>query len=125
VIQIESAMGAAIEVFEGATAIVVPRSRFLPVKTTNELVLLRSDVYEWGDDDIPRATVDTLPVVNLSSSYKKIGDLEAHMPSPLKLRDGSSLTVTGDWTFGTDVKVVGDVTLGAEGGHVPDSATLT
>lgn len=124
VIQIESAMGAAIEVFEGATAIVVPRSRFLPVKTTNELVLLRSDVYEWGDDDIPKATVETLPVVNLAAMYKKIGDLEARMPFPLKLRAASSLTVTGDWTFGTDVTVVGDVTLGAEGGHVPDSATL-
>ena len=50
VIQIESAMGAAIEVFEGATAIGVGRERFLPVKTTNDLLLLRSDVYEVGDD---------------------------------------------------------------------------
>jgi len=124
VIQIESAMGAAIEVFEGATAIVVPRSRFLPVKTTNELVLLRSDVYEWGDDDIPRTTVETLPVVNLASSYKKIGDLEARMPAPLQLRDATSLTVTGDWTFGAYVSVVGDVTLGDEGGHVPEAAKL-
>ena len=125
VVQIESAMGAAIEVFEGATAIVVPRSRFLPVKTTNELVLLRSDVYEWGDDDIPRATVDSLPVVSLASTYSKIGDLDARMPSPLKLRASTALTVTGDWTFGRDISVIGDVTLGAEGGRVPDSATLT
>jgi len=124
VIQIESAMGAAIEVFEGATAIVVPRSRFLPVKTTNELVLLRSDVYEWGDDDIPRATVDALPVVSLAGSYKKIGDLDARMPSPLELRGASSLTVEGDWTFGTGVSVVGDVTLGAEGGHVESGSVL-
>ena len=49
-IQIESAMGAAIEVFEGATAIGVGRERFLPVKTTNDLLLLRSDVYEVGAD---------------------------------------------------------------------------
>ncbi len=124
VVQIESAMGAAIEVFEGATAIVVPRSRFLPVKTTNELVLLRSDVYEWGHDDVPSATVDTLPVVSLSASYKRIGDLESRMPAPLRLRDATSLTVTGDWTFGNGVSVVGDVTLGPEGGHVPDNTTL-
>ncbi len=124
VVQIESAMGAAVEVFEGATAIVVPRSRFLPVKTTNELVLLRSDLYEWGDDDIPRATVDTLPVVSLASTYKKIGDLDVRMPSPLELRDATSLTVTGDWTFGAGVSVIGDVTLGSEGGHVPDGTTL-
>jgi UTP--glucose-1-phosphate uridylyltransferase len=124
VVQIESAMGAAIEVFEGATAIVVPRSRFLPVKTTNELVLLRSDVYAWGDDDIPRATVATLPVVSLGGVYSKIGDLEAHMPSPLELREAASLTVAGDWTFGTAVKVVGDVTLGSEGGHVENGSVL-
>ena len=117
-------MGAAIEVFHGATAIVVPRSRFLPVKTTNELVLLRSDVYEWSDDDIQRATVNTLPVVSLASTYKKIGDLDARMPSPLQLRHATSLTVTGDWTFGADVSVIGDVTLGAEGGHIADGTTL-
>ena len=42
-------MGAAVEVFEGATAIGVGRDRFLPVKTTNDLLLLRSDVYEVDD----------------------------------------------------------------------------
>ncbi len=124
VIQIESAMGAAIEVFDGATAIVVPRSRFLPVKTTNELVLLRSDVYEWGEDQVPRATVDTLPVVSLSSAYKKIGDLEARMPYALELRDCASLTVDGDWSFGDGVSAVGDVTLGSEGGVVENGSVL-
>src|SRR5690606_8824897 len=49
VIQLESAMGAAIEVFDGATAIAVGRERFLPVKTTNDLLLLRSDVYRVDD----------------------------------------------------------------------------
>lgn len=124
VIQIESAMGAAIEVFDGATAIVVPRSRFLPVKTTNELVLLRSDVYEWGEDQVPRATVDTLPVVSLSGAYKKIGDLESKMPYALELSQATSLTVDGDWTFGEGVSVVGDVTLGSEGGAITDGTTL-
>jgi UTP--glucose-1-phosphate uridylyltransferase len=124
VVQIESAMGAAIEVFEGATAIVVPRSRFLPVKTTNELVLLRSDLYEWGDDEVPRPTVERLPVVSLSSAYRTIGGLEARMPAPLQLREATSLTVTGDWTFGTGVTVIGDVTLGEGGGHIPDGTTL-
>ncbi|PKQ19061.1 MAG: UTP--glucose-1-phosphate uridylyltransferase, partial [Actinobacteria bacterium HGW-Actinobacteria-8] len=50
VFQIETAMGAAIEVFEGATAIVVGRDRFLPVKTTNDLLVLRSDAYELQED---------------------------------------------------------------------------
>ena len=46
VIQIETAMGAAVEVFEGATAIGVGRDRFVPVKTTSDLLVLRSDAYE-------------------------------------------------------------------------------
>ena len=50
VVQLETAMGAAVEVFEGAVAIEVDRSRFLPVKTTNDLLVLRSDVYDVGED---------------------------------------------------------------------------
>ena len=45
VIQIETAMGAAIGVFDGAVALHVPRHRFLPVKTTSDLLVLRSDAY--------------------------------------------------------------------------------
>ena len=50
VIQIETAMGAAIEVFEGARTIEVGRDRFVPVKTTNDLLVLRSDIYDLGRD---------------------------------------------------------------------------
>lgn len=46
VLQLETAMGAAIECFENTGAIVVPRSRFSPVKTTSDLLALRSDAYE-------------------------------------------------------------------------------
>ena len=45
VIQLETAMGAAIASFPGAQALRVPRSRFLPVKTTDDLLVLRSDAY--------------------------------------------------------------------------------
>lgn len=45
VFQLETAMGSAIECFEGASAVVVPRSRFAPVKTCNDLFVLRSDAY--------------------------------------------------------------------------------
>ena len=50
VIQLETAMGAAIGVFEGAAAVHVPRSRFAPVKTTSHLLVVRSDAYELADD---------------------------------------------------------------------------
>ena len=67
VVQIESAMGAAVEVFEGATAIGVGRERFLPVKTTNDLLLLRSDVYEVDDDGRLVRVADPAPLVDLDT----------------------------------------------------------
>jgi UTP--glucose-1-phosphate uridylyltransferase len=122
--QLECAMGAAVQVFDGATAIEVPRARFAPVKTTNELTLLRSDVYDFGADAVPRATVDPLPVVTLSADYKLIHRFEALMPYPLGLRECRTLTVRGPWRFGADVRVIGDVDLGPRGGDVPDGTVL-
>jgi UTP--glucose-1-phosphate uridylyltransferase len=115
VVQIESAMGAAVEVFDGATAIEVDRARFLPVKTTNDLLLLRSDVYGVGADHRVRAQVDP-PLVDLDRRYfTTIADFDARIPDPPSLVDATSLTVRGDWRFGRDVVVRGDVTLDDDG----------
>nr|WP_243696247.1 UTP--glucose-1-phosphate uridylyltransferase [Aeromicrobium camelliae] len=117
VIQIESAMGAAVEVFDGATAIEVDRSRFLPVKTTNDLTVLRSDVYELGSNGRLRARAEA-PLVSLDPAYfKRIRDFEQRVPSPLSLVRARRFTVEGDWTFGEDVQVIGDVTLSASQGE--------
>ena len=45
VIQLETAMGAAIALFDGAQAVRVPDERFAPVKTTGDLLRVRSDAY--------------------------------------------------------------------------------
>ncbi len=127
VVQIESAMGAAVEVFDGATAIEVERSRFLPVKTTNDLLLLRSDVFGLGDDSRLRATVDPRPLVDLDRRfYTTIADFDARIPHAPSLAGASSLTVRGDWHFGRDVVVTGDATLDDDGTarSVPEGARL-
>jgi UTP--glucose-1-phosphate uridylyltransferase len=112
VIQVETAMGAAIEVFEGARTIEVGRNRFVPVKTTNDLLVLRSDVYDVGGDFVldPQAQP---PYVELDPAYYKlVPDFERRFPQGApSLRQASSLTINGDWTFGAKVKVVGDVSL--------------
>ncbi|CAN5282365.1 UTP--glucose-1-phosphate uridylyltransferase [soil metagenome] len=116
VIQIETAMGAAVEVFEGATAIEVDRSRFLPVKTTNDLLLLRSDVYALGDDFRIAAQVEEIPAIDLDGAYfKNIGDFMARIPEAPSLVGASSFTVRGDWTFAGDVTVVGAASLESAG----------
>ncbi|HSN43482.1 MAG TPA: UTP--glucose-1-phosphate uridylyltransferase [Propionibacteriaceae bacterium] len=111
VIQLESAMGAAIEVFDGALAIEVGRDRFLPVKTTNELLLLRSDVFELADDGTLRAT-SAIPTIDLASThYKLIDDFDSRVRVVPSLRDAVSLRVEGDWVFGQPTHVVGDLVL--------------
>jgi len=126
VYQIESAMGAAIEVFDGATAIVVGRDRFLPVKATSDLLLVRSDVYDLDERRALVQKVDTVPGVSLTSEpYKLIGDFELRFPQGVpSLKAATSLDVQGDWTFGADVSVVGAAVLGEEGGTVPEGARV-
>lgn len=116
VIQVESAMGAAIEVFEGATAICVGRDRFLPVKTTNELLLLRSDVYDLAESGHLIAQTSQQPEISLASEYyKKIDDFASRFPVVPSLKDATALKVQGDWTFAPGVKVIGSVLLNDEG----------
>ncbi|HET7071219.1 MAG TPA: UTP--glucose-1-phosphate uridylyltransferase [Nocardioides sp.] len=112
VIQIETAMGAAIEVFEGARTIEVGRDRFVPVKTTNDLLVLRSDVYDVGGDFVLDPASE-IPFVDLDPAYYKlVPEFERRFPEGApSLRQASSLKVSGDWTFGAKVKVVGDVAL--------------
>jgi len=75
VVQLETAMGAAIECFSGASAIVVPRNRFAPVKKCNDLLLLRSDAYMINSDFIPMlnpACGGKAPVISLDSKKYKL-----------------------------------------------------
>lgn len=116
VIQLESAMGAAIEVFPGATAIAVGRDRFLPVKTTNELLLLRSDVFGLGEDGRLRSEVDRIPGIDLDPQhYKLIDDFDRLVAVAPSLRRADSLTVRGQWHFDRPAEVVGEVSLADSG----------
>lgn len=129
VVQIETAMGAAIGVFDGATAIEVDRSRFLPVKTTSELLALRSDAYELTDDGVVRLAPSrsAAPSIELDPHYKLIAEFDRRFPHGAPSLIGCDrFTVRGDWTFGRDVTVVGDVEISARGapGQIPDGANL-
>jgi UTP--glucose-1-phosphate uridylyltransferase len=113
VFQIETAMGAAIECFEGAAAIQVPRNRFAPVKSTADLLSVRSDAYELDPEFRLELIPDrsgTPPIVKLEERYKLVDPFEelvfAGVPSLARCR---SLTVEGSLKFGRGVVIVGDV----------------
>jgi UTP--glucose-1-phosphate uridylyltransferase len=115
VVQLETAMGAAIDVFDGARAVRVPRERFAPVKTTDDLLALRSDAYELtGDARLALAAGRSdAPLVQLDPQFfKLVRDFEARLPAgPPSLVGAQRLTVRGDVVFGADVVVRGAVTV--------------
>jgi UDP-N-acetylglucosamine pyrophosphorylase len=116
VLQLECAMGAAIECFEHSGAVLVPRDRFAPVKTTADLLALRSDAYVVTDDF--RLVLDGTrtgrpPLIELDSSYYKLMDgfeagVAKGVPSLLKCQ---SLKVTGEVFFEPDVILSGKVAI--------------
>jgi len=131
VIQLESAMGAAIGAVKGAELLRVPRTRFAPVKTTDDLLVLRSDVYTLSKEDMVVAAVperaDNLPYVELDSKfYKLLDDFEERFPDGApSLREAERLVVHGDVTFGANVRVRGAVELKApEPMRIDAGATL-
>ena len=117
VLQLETAMGAAIDVFDGARAIGVPRTRFAPVKTTNDLLALRSDAYVLHDDGRIAIAAERdgagAPLVELDSAhFKLLRDFDARFPAGApSLVACERLTVHGDVTFGAQVVVRGAVTV--------------
>ncbi len=116
VIQIESAMGTAIEIIEGARAVHVPRTRFRPVKTTNELLLIRSDLFALDDEfEVVATRTDAEPRIDLDPQhYAMVPAFDARFPAgPPSLMECSSLRVRGSVTFASGVRCVGTVVIDA------------
>jgi len=115
VLQLETAMGAAIQCFDGATALVIPRSRFAPVKTTNDLFSLRSDAYVLTDDfriTLAPERNGVPPDVKLDGKYKFTDAMEKLIPNGTPSLIGcKKLVIEGDVTFAKGVVIKGTVTI--------------
>lgn len=130
VLQLETAAGAAIRFFDHAIGINVPRSRFLPVKATSDLLLVQSDLYTLVDGFIIRNKARASPAnpsIELGPEFKKVGDFLKRfksIPSIVKL---DSLKVSGDVWFGAGIVLKGKVIIKAKSGVklvIPDEAVL-
>ena len=132
VFQLETAMGAAIDVFDGAAALRVPRTRLAPVKTTNDLLAVRSDAYLLHDDGRVALAPERdgkPPFVDLDDEYYKLlRDFDARFSGgPPSLVACERLTVVGDVAFGRGVVVRGSVRVANDGGdqlRIDDGAVL-
>merc|ERR1719506_704853 len=99
VVQLETAMGAAISCFEGATAILIPRTRFAPVKKCDDLIALRSDAYVVTEDyriELAPERAGVPPLIKLDDLYKFVDAMDTMIPNgPPSLKDCKSLKVKG------------------------------
>jgi len=115
VIQVETAMGAAIECFAGAGAIEVSRVRFAPVKTTSDLLAVRSDAYELTEDFCLRlhpSRNGQPPHLHLDQKLCKLVDgLEQNFPHTPSLLHCHSLLVHGPVECGAGVVFKGDAVI--------------
>lgn len=116
VYQLESAMGSALSVFPAAAAVSVPRSRFLPVKTCEELLLLRSDFYSVTDDFriVPfSGSPEKTPEITLDSRYfGTVDQIDRRFGKGIpSLTHCGKFTVEGDVYFGSGCSITGAVTI--------------
>lgn len=113
VVQLETAMGAAINVFDGAICVQVDRMRFLPVKTTNDLFIMRSNRFHLTDSFEMEDGNYIFPNVDLDPRYyRNINDFNERFPYSIpSLAAANSVTVRGDWTFGQNVVMFSDAVL--------------
>jgi UTP--glucose-1-phosphate uridylyltransferase len=120
VFQIETAMGAAISLFDDTTAVRVPRSRFFPVKSCNDLLALRSDCYVLGEKNNLRINpkrlsanrADTIKLRLDPNFYGKIDLLDKRFKKGLpSLVNCDSLNIEGDVYFEGDVTIKDSVSI--------------
>ncbi|KAK5990680.1 UTP--glucose-1-phosphate uridylyltransferase [Cladobotryum mycophilum] len=122
ILQLETAVGAAIRHFHNAHGVNVPRRRFLPVKTCSDLMLVKSDLYtlKHGQLQMSAARFGDAPLIKLGSDFKKVSDFQKRIPSIPKVLELDHLTITGAVNLGRGVTFKGTVIIVATEGQTID-----
>jgi len=130
VIQLETACGAAIQFFNNAKGVNVPRSRFLPVKSTSDLLVIQSNLYNLQDGHLimsPKRAYPSVPLVNLGAEFRKVSDFQSRFKSIPEILELDQLTISGDVYIGSGVSLKGTVIVVANHGNridIPDGSIL-
>ncbi|HPY96021.1 MAG TPA: UTP--glucose-1-phosphate uridylyltransferase [Candidatus Cloacimonadota bacterium] len=113
VIQLETAMGAAISIFKDSKAILVNRDRFAPVKKTQDLLLIWSDAYELKDDYSLQKVSKIDHLIELDSAfYGEIDQARLRFSEDIpSLKECNRFFVEGDITFGRSTVFKGNIRL--------------
>lgn len=131
VLQLETAVGAAIKFFSNAHGVVVPRSRFLPVKTCSDLLLVKSNLFDLKNKAYLTLTPERFfggnPLIKLGSHFKKLKDFQERIPHIPKIIELDHLTISGNVFLGKKVELKGTVIIVCSEGEridIPNGSIL-
>jgi len=110
IIQLETAMGSTISLFENAKTILVPPKRFIPVKNTNNLLYLLPDLVYMNND------YELFPTKNIKIDlnpkfYKNVSDFYARFKVIPSLKNCQSLKIESDKHFDNFEELFGNILL--------------
>ena len=110
VVQLETAIGSGLECFDGAVGLTVSRERFLPVKKTDDLLLVRSNLFSLNDGKLIRKR-KSLPIIELGDFLQNIENFQNSFPVIPDLADLEELKISGDVRFEGTASLKGKVHL--------------
>lgn len=125
-----TAADSAIQFFDHTIGINVAQSRYLPVNSTSDLLLLQSDLYT-ADEGIlvqnPARDNPANPSIELGPEFEKVNDFQSRFKSIPSIINLDSLKVEGDVWFGAGITLKGKVSIVAKPGmklEIPDGIVL-
>ena len=114
VVQLETAIGSALEHFSGSVGLVVDRDRFLPVKKTADLLLIQSDLFFLKKGRLiknPQRTIADLPLIKLGDDFASLEGYLRRIPKVPGLLNLKSLELEGDVSFEGSAILSGEVRI--------------
>ncbi len=129
IIQLETALGSGINNFEGSLAVQVPRIRFVPIKKTDDLLLVQSNLFIFQDGILmknPERQFEGLPLIKLGENFQSVEEYQQRIQSIPDILELDLLTVVGNVYFGDNMTLRGNVILVCENGelHLPDQSLI-
>ena len=129
VVQLETAIGSALDCFEGAVGLCVSRDRFMPVKKTEDLLLVQSNLFNLEGGRLVRneeRKIPHLPEIKFGNPLDKVEEFQKCFSTIPDLLELESLEVSGKVCFKGATSLKGKVKLNGIGKaiHVEEGAQL-
>ncbi len=129
IVQLETAIGSGINNFEGSLAVKVPRIRFVPIKKTDDLLLVQSNLFIFKDGVLrknPDRQFGGIPLIRLGELFQSVEEYQNRFNSIPDILELDLLTVVGNVYFGKNITLRGNVILVCERGelHLPDNSLI-